>query len=176
MILMGDEVRRTQNGTNNAYCHDNEENWFDWRLLSKHPDVHRFVSLLSARRATRSAEHEHKRTTLNQLIQEANKSWHGVRLDQPDWGDTSHSIAFSIELRPEKTLIHMIFNAYSQPLDFELPRECHGRRISWRRWIDTFLDSPHDIVDWQDAPAAQGPTYHVEPRSVVVLFAPLERQ
>jgi isoamylase len=30
MILMGDELRRTQRGNNNAYCHDNEANWFDW--------------------------------------------------------------------------------------------------------------------------------------------------
>ena len=32
MILMGDEVRRTQGGNNNAYCHDDESNWFDWSL------------------------------------------------------------------------------------------------------------------------------------------------
>ena len=30
MFLMGDEVRRTQDGNNNAYCQDNEANWFDW--------------------------------------------------------------------------------------------------------------------------------------------------
>src|SRR5262249_45370634 len=46
MILMGDEVRRTQNGNNNAYCRDDEDNWFDWTLLRKHADVHRFASLL----------------------------------------------------------------------------------------------------------------------------------
>ena len=50
MILMGDEVRRTQLGNNNAYCQDNENNWFDWALLEKHADVHRFVKLLIARR------------------------------------------------------------------------------------------------------------------------------
>ena len=43
MILMGDEVRRTQRGNNNAYCQDNETSWFDWSLLEKHADVHRFV-------------------------------------------------------------------------------------------------------------------------------------
>ena len=50
MILMGDEVRRTQFGNNNAYCQDNETSWFDWTLLEKHADVHRFVTLLNARR------------------------------------------------------------------------------------------------------------------------------
>ena len=44
MILMGDEVRRTQQGNNNAYCQDNETSWFDWSLVAKHADVHRFVA------------------------------------------------------------------------------------------------------------------------------------
>jgi isoamylase len=30
MLLMGDEVRRTQHGNNNAYCQDNETSWLDW--------------------------------------------------------------------------------------------------------------------------------------------------
>jgi len=57
MIVMGDEVRRTQRGNNNAYCHDNEISWFDWTLLSKHADLHRFVKLLVARRLMRDLEH-----------------------------------------------------------------------------------------------------------------------
>jgi pullulanase/glycogen debranching enzyme len=36
MLLMGDEVRRTQRGNNNAYCHDDETSWFDWTLLERH--------------------------------------------------------------------------------------------------------------------------------------------
>src|SRR4030095_1576278 len=55
MFLMGDEVRRTQQGNNNAYCQDNEGNWFDWSLLVKHEDVHRFVKLLIARRTLRDS-------------------------------------------------------------------------------------------------------------------------
>ena len=43
MLLMGDEVRRTQRGNNNAYCQDNEISWFDWTLLERHADIHRFV-------------------------------------------------------------------------------------------------------------------------------------
>src|SRR5246500_3479780 len=38
MLQMGDEVRRTQRGNNNAYCQDNEISWFDWSLLEKHRD------------------------------------------------------------------------------------------------------------------------------------------
>ena len=68
MILMGDEVRRTQRGNNNAYCQDNETSWFDWTLLEKHADVHRFVTLLIARRLLRDVEHERRRVSLNDLL------------------------------------------------------------------------------------------------------------
>src|SRR5213079_2002903 len=46
MILMGDEVRRTQGGNDNAYCRDDETTWLDWTLMTQHADVHRFVTLL----------------------------------------------------------------------------------------------------------------------------------
>ena len=121
MILMGDEVRRTQGGNNNAYCQDNETSWFDWTLLKKHADVHRFFKLLTARRLLRGTEHERERMSLNRLIQEANKAWHGARLNQPDWSDHSRSVAFTAEIRQEKLLFHLILNAYWEPLDFELP-------------------------------------------------------
>ena len=44
-----------QGGNNNAYCQDNEISWFDWTLVEKHADVHRFVTLLNARRRLRDA-------------------------------------------------------------------------------------------------------------------------
>lgn len=174
MILMGDEVRRTQNGNNNFYCHDNETNWFDWTLAKKHADVHRFVKLLIARRRLRDLEHEHRRISLNQFISEASKAWHGVKLGQPDWGPHSHSIAFTAELKKERLLLHMILNAYWASLDFEIPPAGSSKIKSWHRWIDTSLDSPHDIVEWQTSPEITGSTYLVQPRSVVVLFARID--
>jgi glycogen operon protein len=48
------------------------------------------------------------------------------------------------------------------------------RNDTWRRWIDTSLDSPHDIVEWQTARAIRGPSYRAEARSVVVLFTDTE--
>jgi glycogen operon protein len=173
MILMGDEVRRTQNGNNNAYCHDNDINWFDWTLVAKHADVHRFVTLLNARRILRDMEHERQRLSLTQLIQQANKAWHGVKLGQPDWSPQSHSVAFSAELTKEEHLVYIILNAYWEPLDFELPPVGNGSADRWRRWIDTALDSPLDIVPWLTAPSISDSTYRAESRSVVVLFAEL---
>ena len=173
MMLMGDEVRRTQGGNNNAYCQDNETSWFDWTLLAKRADVHRFVTLLNARRVLRDAEPERQRVSLNQLLQQADISWHGVRLYEPDWNHSSHSVAFMARFTKERVSYHVILNAYWEPLEFELPAVANGAR-PWRRWIDTFLDSPHDIVDPERAPSVRGQTYRTEPRSVVVLFANLD--
>ena len=86
MILMGDEVRRSQGGNNNFYCHDTEANWFDWSLVKKHADVHRFVRLLLARRLLRDVEHEERRVSLTEMIAASTHAWHGTRLNHPDWG------------------------------------------------------------------------------------------
>jgi isoamylase len=169
MFMMGDEVRRTQYGNNNAYCHDNQTNWFDWSLLTKHAESLRFVKLLTARRLLRDTGPERRRTSLNQLIGGATKHWHGVKLNQPDWSKQSHSIAFSAELRGEGLLVYFAFNAYWEPLSFELPR-IEGGQL-WRRWIDTYLETPQDIVPWQEALGVSDPVYRVGPRSVVVLWS-----
>jgi len=166
MMLMGDEVRRTQAGNNNAYCQDNETSWFDWTLLERRADVHRFVTLLNARRVLRDPDDQ---VALSQLIRQADLTWHGVEVDRPDWRRSSHSIAFTAMM--DGICFHIILNAYWKPLEFELPWVSRDGRVPWRRWIDTFLDSPHDIVDWEGAPAVSGHSYRVEPRSVVVLFA-----
>jgi isoamylase len=174
MMLMGDEVRRTQGGNNNAYCQDNGTSWFDWTLLTKRADVLRFVTLLNARRVLRDVEPERQRVALNQLLRQADIAWHGVKLGQPDWSNSSHSVAFAMRSMMDRTLYHVILNAYWEPLEFELPSAADDGRSPWHRWVDTFLDSPHDIVERAQAPLVPGHTYRAEPRSVVVLFAGLE--
>jgi len=171
MILMGDEVRHTQQGNNNAYCQDNEISWFDWSLVEKHADVLRFTTLLIARRLLRDIEAERNRVGLNELLHESKLTWHGVKLGQPDWSHHSHSLALGVEARRERLRFHVILNAYWEALDFELPPTDSGDGGTWRRWIDTTLESPLDIVEWQKAPAVSGHTYRAGPRSVVVLLA-----
>jgi glycogen operon protein len=171
MLLMGDEARRSQRGNNNAYCQDNEASWFDWNLVRQHGGLHRFVELLAARRALRKMGGEGQRRSLNQLLRGATKSWHGVRLHQPDWSQQSHSLAFSAELPEENLFFFIIFNAYWEPLEFQLPAEMHVAGQPWRRWIDTSLESPHDIQDWPAAKVVAAKSYRAGPRSVVVLIA-----
>jgi glycogen operon protein len=98
MILMGDEVRKTQHGNNNVYCQDNELAWFDWSLLKKHPDIHRFVKQLIHIRLQRDASQADYSMSLNQLLSKAPIQWHGTKLNQPDWSGDSHSIAFTIQV------------------------------------------------------------------------------
>jgi glycogen operon protein len=172
MILMGDEVRRTQRGNNNAYCQDNEISWFDWSLVQRHADILRFVQILNASRSLRNVEHARRRVSLTALLEQANKAWHGVKLNQPDWGENSHSVALCGELRSEKRLFHLMLNAFWDPLEFELPPTHNG---PWRRWIDTALDSPQDIVALEAARPVKSNTYSTAPRSVVLLIADAAR-
>src|SRR5262249_32932800 len=171
MIGMGDEVRRSQSGNNNAYCQDNETSWFDWTLVSRHADMLRFVKLLIKRRLQRDMDPELHHLCLNQLLSRAHKAWHGVKIGRPDWSPWSHSLAFGAELSKEKLLFHMIMNAYWEPLEFELPPLGAQGGGPWRRWIDTTFDSPHDIVEWKSLQPVSAETYLAGPRSVVVLFA-----
>jgi glycogen operon protein len=172
MLVMGDEVRRSQRGNNNAYCQDNDTSWFDWNLLSRHSDLLRFVKLLIERRVIRDVEHEQRRLTLAQVLREHKHAWHGVKLNQPDWSESSHCVAISAELKDEGIWVYIILNAYWEPLDFEIPILGSGSQ-HWRRWIDTALDSPDDICEWNAEEPVPGTTYRAGPRSVVVLIGRL---
>ena len=170
MFVMGDEVRRSQRGNNNAYCQDNDTSWLDWNLLSQHADVLRFVELLIQRRLMRDVEHERRRLSLSQVPRDVKRTWHGVKLNQPDWSPGSHSLAVGLDLKNEGLLLHFILNGYWEALDFELPVLGNGTE-QWRLWIDTALDPPHEICEWNKALPVPGGTYRAGARSVVALIA-----
>ena len=174
MLLMGDEVRRTQQGNNNAYCQDSEISWFDWSLLDRHADIHRFVQLLNAFRQRRDVVTEKGKLSLNQLLQLAKIDWHGVRLNSPDWSENSHAIAFTLRSLRARFLLHGMFNAYWKSLTFELPPVPADSRQAWRRCVDTALASPDDFHPLDKAPEVAQAIYVVQPRSVVVLVLALQ--
>ena len=169
MLLMGDEVRRTQRGNNNAYCQDNEISWFDWSLLERHADVHRFVRMLTTVRQRRDVLAEATTPTLSDLLRRVKIEWHGVRPGAPDWGERSHSLAVALRSLHDRRVLYCIFNAYREPLTFELPPAPAGG--AWRRCIDTARPSPDDIHDWIDAPVVGEAAYVTAPRSVVLLVS-----
>jgi isoamylase len=169
MLLMGDEVRHSQNGNNNAYCQDNEMSWFDWGLVARHTDIHRFVKQLVAFRQNRQLPIGRQDTTLNELLRNQPVQWHGIKLNAPDWSHESHVISATVSLPENRILLNIMVNAYWEELVFEIPP---GGDVyePWRRCIDTFLDSPDDICDWFNAPEIVTSTYKVQPRSVVLLI------
>jgi glycogen operon protein len=173
MLSMGDEVRRTQRGNNNAYCQDNELSWLDWTLLERHRDLHRFVKSLIAFRLRRDVLGDRAGLTLNQLLRRARLEWHGVRLGRPDWSDSSHSLAFTLTSLGGRFRVHGMLSAYWEALAFELPRPGDLDGEPWRRWIDTSLPSPEDVVDWEKAPVVAAASNLVQPRSLAFLVEPL---
>jgi len=169
MLLMGDEVRRTQRGNNDAYCQDNEISWFDWGLVDRNAELRRFVKMMIEFRRRRDVVVERvglAGLTLNQLLGQARLTWHGIALNSPDWGEDSHSIAFTVMSLLETFTIQVMLNAYWEPLTFQLPRP----DTYWRRWVDTSLVQPDDISAWEEAPPVSQARYRVGPRSLAFLI------
>jgi glycogen operon protein len=172
MLSMGDEVRRTQRGNNNAYCQDNPVSWFDWTLPDRHRGLYRFVKSLIAFRERREVVVDQLQLTLNQLLSRCRIDWHGVELDRPDWGHDSRSLALCFTSPGNRFRLHAMLNAYWGPLRFQLPPAPSGTRATWRRWIDTALPTPEDIVPWETAQTVIDSSYLVQPRSVACLVTP----
>lgn len=165
MIVMGDEMRRTQLGNNNAYCQDNEISWLNWNLLEQHVGVHRFVKeLLHYRRSL--PERADLQLSLTDVISLSRVHWHGKQLNLPDWGDHSHSIAFTIQT--QQYWFHLIFNAYWEAIEFELPK-VPDTFCPWKRMLDTDLPSPDDIGP--GVSLGDTNTYAAQSRSTIILRA-----
>jgi isoamylase len=181
LILMGDEIRRTQGGNNNAYCQDNEISWFDWGLVEKHQDIHRFVRMMIASRL-HYGEGRSETDTLPELLKTLGVEFRGVTGGEPDEGVTSHTLAMLRKTFSGREWIYLISNAYWEPLDFALPPvgALDGNALSdagpaqgWQVWFDTTCSSPDDIHAWDQMPRVSGASYRVGPRSVAALVAKL---
>nr|WP_228006969.1 alpha-amylase family glycosyl hydrolase [Cyanobium sp. LEGE 06143] len=174
MLSMGDEVARSQQGNNNPYCQDNDITWFDWDLCMQHADLRRFVKhLITQRLSRRQGSVDHALPSLNELLQSRQIEWHGVNLHQPDWSADSRSFAITVTGEEIGIRLHVMANAYWEPLDFELPT-AGGIGNPWRRWIDTWLESPDDITEsWGTSLPLTMSHYRVGSRSLAVLLMQL---
>ncbi len=167
MLLMGDEVRRTQHGNNNAYCLDSEVSWFDWDLCTINDEIFRFVQELIRLRLHFDEGTSGDAIPLEVYLSEAHIQWHGTVLDKPDWSPDSHSIAVSLRNHARNNVRYLAINAYWKPLEFALP-PLPGSS-SWTRMIDTSLSAPADIAGVQRGELVAGSTYVVQPHSTVML-------
>ncbi|MFZ0311750.1 MAG: glycogen debranching protein GlgX [Candidatus Korobacteraceae bacterium] len=170
MILAGDEISRTQQGNNNAYCQDNDISWVDWRMAETNAGLLRFFQLMIAFR---------KRCPLLRRSDFQldgaggfHITWHGVKRMKPDWGHESRTVAMQLTQLHDgdaRDDLHFIANAYSGDLEFELPQI--GNR-EWFRLVDTAQASPLDIAeDGQEFPLLSQESYLVKGRSVAMFVA-----
>jgi len=166
LLTMGDEVRRTQLGNNNAYCQNTFISWFDWDLLAKNSGLRRFVTFLNRLRKHFALSAGGKSLSLPEFLAQARIDWHGVKLFSPDLSEDSHTLAASgyIENGPA---FHLMLNAFWQALNFAVPAP--PENASWVRVIDTFLPVPRDIVDTPTDRVTS--SYLVQPRSTVLLMS-----
>jgi glycogen operon protein len=166
MLLMGDEIRRTQQGNNNGYCQDNELTWLDWAGTERHGDLHRFVAGIIG-------FHEKSSVFLDRRFWgrpgSAAVTWHGVHLNQPDWSQDSHSLAYELVQPESQEHLYVMLNAYWEALSFDLPALPPDRR--WRRLIDTALPDGQDFSEPPSLLAGGEHQYRLEPRSSAVLIA-----
>ncbi|WP_144867403.1 glycogen debranching protein GlgX [Hyella patelloides] len=168
MLLMGDEVRRTQLGNNNAYCQDNNLNWFDWNLVDKQDNLLRFVTGLIHFIQGLAIFRQEEFLEVAHASSKPHLIWHGQHLGEPDWSEDAHYLAFSLSHPESKEHLHIILNAYWKPLKFELPPVKTGNH--WHRIVDTALAAPDDFAELKNAVAVNQNHYLVAPRSSVVLM------
>ena len=146
MLLAGDEVGRTQQGNNNAYCQDNDISWFDWRLVKRHADLLRFFRLLIRFRKEHPILRQGTFSASSPNGEQPSLDWHGVRLFAPDWSHESRALALHVHGRvngrPDH--VYVIANSHWEGHAFELPRIAGGH---WVVSIDTGRPTPHDIAD-----------------------------
>jgi isoamylase len=179
MLLGGDEMGRTQQGNNNAYCQDNQITWLDWSA----PDT----GLLEFTRrlvALRKAHPVFRRSQFLAGAQASELRWFtpaGTEMTGADWADPS-ALAVALYLDgsddPDQAAdgtwlldddFLVLVNAWWEPLDWVLPDTRPGAQ--WGAEIDTYdLASPADGSSAAHCEA--GDKITVGPRSIVVLQSP----
>jgi len=168
MLLAGDEVRRTQNGNNNAYCQDNDTSWFDWTLVAKNNDMYSFCKRMIEFRKRHVALHRGQFFT-GAMNERGLKdvAWHGTKLNSPGWHDPGgRALGVTLAGFSGDPDINIMLNMYWEGLDFELP-SVPGR--VWLKAVDTFQPPPLDVSEFGRELPVVGNVYKVEGRSVVVL-------
>tara|TARA_Y100001968_G_scaffold267191_1_gene257036 strand:+ start:3184 stop:5259 length:2076 start_codon:yes stop_codon:yes gene_type:complete len=171
MILMGDEVGRSQGGNNNTWCQNNALGWMIWESEKCDLDLKKFLQRLIIIRKTfpeffsPSIPFDNKYSSNeNNLTNKLWLEWHGIHLGKPDWGSWSHTIAYSINSGNQGSALWLGLNAYNQEMYFELPSPISP----WRKILDTKLTSSNQL----GSKAIENPKeVLIESRSLVLMIA-----
>lgn len=169
MFLFGDELGRTQNGNNNAYCQNNSIGWMNWDLKSENEDLFNyFKNMISFRKNNSSLRRgEFFDGSVNKRgIPEI--SWHGCLLNKPGWNDLeARTLSFTLgSFEDNEPDIHVILNMYDEALDFELPQLPND--MVWKVFADTSIPAPNDIGSLKKVDSNQ---YKADFFSTVILIS-----
>lgn len=166
MLRMGDECGQTQQGNNNAYCHDSPLTWLDWGLLGRNIELFRFCRLMIRFRK----QHPVLRDPRHPGEGSAQVIWHGTRPWFADWSPCSRVLAFH-RVAPEGTgldIVYVAMNMYWEALEFGLPSP--PRRLRWHVAANTSMPSPEDIWEPGQEPELEDQgKIQVGGRSIMVL-------
>ncbi len=167
MLSMGDEIKRTQGGNNNAYCQDNEISWMNWKGVKQEKDLLAFVKKLIRFNLSSPFFQENIYWTNPGGIV---ITWHGTKLFEPNWSTNSHSLAYQLYHPNTEEQLYVALNAYWEDLQFDLPiLPVGGKRGRWKRIIDTSLKPPEDCQVNGKAKYWSEERYRLPARSVLVL-------
>lgn len=169
MMLGGDEMCRTQQGNNNAYCHDNEISWYNWTLLEKYPDLFRFFqSVIAFRKENPALRRNHFFSgTEEDSIQKADIVWYDAAGVITDWHCPENILACRIHPKENNdNALFMMFNGTSTPVRFQLTAD------TWRVRINSAAPPPEDYFQTSEAPSVRGDSFETSAKSVVVLDSP----
>jgi isoamylase len=181
MICGGDEIGRTQQGNNNAYCQDNELSWYDWKLDRAARELmvftQRLVGLRKNHPVLRRRRFFQGRRIHGSEVKDI--SWlrpDGQGMTDEDWnsgsvrslmlrlaGDAMAETDAKGRAIVDDTLL-ILLNAHDTPLPFTLP--AHKRGVRWQQLLDTDAKgvSPKYVTVLKG-----GERFEVEARSVRVL-------
>ena len=190
MLLAGDEMGRTQRGSNNAYCQDTELSWVDWENAGKYADLIDFTRALS--RLRRAHPVFRRRRFFSGLPARAGSGglrdiiWltpSGREMTDADWhGGYARSLAVFLNgdaitergtrgepVRDNHFLL--LFNAHSDAVQFALPGADHAD--GWHVVVDTAARPGRPGTGAGRSPAvlSSGTAVDVTGRSVMVLRA-----
>ncbi|HEY8564700.1 MAG TPA: glycogen debranching protein GlgX [Beijerinckiaceae bacterium] len=173
MLLIGDELSRSQGGNNNAYAQDNETSWLDWASGGEDPDLLGYVQALAGLRRRFGALR--RRAFLTGALlpggEQRDVIWlapEGREMETPDWTDPTRQ-ALGLQFgndAPEGGRVLLLLNAGGGPVDFRLGAGLPAG--DWRPVFDSSL--PGGVVEGSPALLAQGGTFVIAARSLV-LFA-----
>ncbi len=140
LLLAGDELGRTQQGNNNAYCQDNEINWFNWSLKSEQQEflsfVKRLIAIRKAENLLRLRQFVHACDVENNPVQISWTSPSGDPMQESQWTETfARCVGLLLTDQSSSDCLFIVFNASRNDVEFAYPSE--SQQSSWRCLLDT---------------------------------------